>query len=99
MEHFAGLSYGKNTGHRILYICIKIVIFALKKRVITYHHPKPVLDNSWKHYLLDAWVKKMPWRREWLPTPVSLPGEFHAQRSLVGYRLGGGRQSQAQLRD
>ena len=26
-----------------------------------------------------------PWRREWLPTPVFLPGEFHGQRSLVGY--------------
>jgi len=22
-----------------------------------------------------------PWRREWLPTPVFLPGEFHGQRS------------------
>ena len=27
-----------------------------------------------------------PWRREWLPTPVFLPGEFHGQRSLVGCR-------------
>ena len=26
-----------------------------------------------------------PWRREWVPTPVFLPGEFHGQRSLVGY--------------
>ena len=25
------------------------------------------------------------WRREGLPTPVFLPGEFHGQRSLVGY--------------
>ena len=25
------------------------------------------------------------WRREWQPTPVFLPGEFHEQRSLVGY--------------
>ena len=24
-------------------------------------------------------------RREWLPTPGFLPGEFHGQRSLVGY--------------
>ena len=22
----------------------------------------------------------IPWRREWLPTPVFLPGEFHGQR-------------------
>jgi len=23
----------------------------------------------------DPWVRKIPWRREWLPTPVFLPGE------------------------
>ena len=33
----------------------------------------------------DPWVVKIPWRREWLLIPVSLPGEFHKQRSLVGY--------------
>ena len=27
----------------------------------------------------------IPWRREWLPTPVFLPGEFHEQRSLAGH--------------
>ena len=26
-----------------------------------------------------------PLQREWLPTPVLLPGEFHGQRSLAGY--------------
>ena len=26
-----------------------------------------------------------PWRREWQPTPVFLPGELHEQRSLAGY--------------
>ena len=25
------------------------------------------------------------WRRQWQPTPVFLPGEFHGQRSLAGY--------------
>ena len=33
----------------------------------------------------DPWVVKIPWRREWLPTPVFLPGELHGQGSLVGY--------------
>ena len=33
----------------------------------------------------DLWVGKIPWRRKWQPTPVFLPGEFHGQRSLVGY--------------
>ena len=31
------------------------------------------------------WVRKIPWRREWQPTPVFLPGEFPIQRSLAGY--------------
>ena len=34
---------------------------------------------------VDPWVGKIPWRRKWLLTPVFLPGEFHGQRSLVGY--------------
>ena len=25
------------------------------------------------------------WRKQWHPTPVFLPGEFHGRRSLVGY--------------
>ena len=33
----------------------------------------------------NPWVKKIPWRRECLATPVFLPGESHGQRSLVGY--------------
>ena len=34
-------------------------------------------------------VRKIPWRREWQPTPVFLPGEFHEKRSLAGYTLWG----------
>ena len=33
----------------------------------------------------DPWVEKIPWRREWQPTPVFLPGESHGQRRLEGY--------------
>ena len=25
----------------------------------------------------NPWVENIPWRREWLHTPVILPGEFH----------------------
>ena len=38
---------------------------------------------------LDPWVGKIPWRKQWLPTPVFLPGESHGQRSLAGYSLWG----------
>ena len=33
----------------------------------------------------NQWVRKIPWRRKWQPTPVFLPGKLHGQRSLVGY--------------
>ena len=33
----------------------------------------------------DSCVKKIPWKREWPPTPVFLPGEFHGLRSVAGY--------------
>ena len=41
----------------------------------------------------NPWVGKIPWKREWLPIPSShwewlpvfLLGEFHGQRSLMGY--------------
>ena len=32
----------------------------------------------------DPWVRKIPRRREWPPTPLLLPGESHGQRSLAG---------------
>ena len=36
---------------------------------------------------------KIPGRREWQPTPVFLPGEFHGQRSLECYSLWGCQES------
>ena len=41
----------------------------------------------------NPWCRKTPWRREWLPTPVFLHGEFHGQRSLTGYSPWGRRES------
>ena len=43
--------------------------------------------------LVQSVVRKMPWRKEWLPIPVFLPGEFHGQRSLAGYSPWGGEES------
>ena len=37
-----------------------------------------------KRSVFKPWVRKMPWRRKWQPTPVFLPGESQGQRSLVG---------------
>ena len=41
----------------------------------------------------DPWGRMISWRREWPPTPVFLPGESYRQRSLVGYRPQGLKES------
>ena len=38
-----------------------------------------------ERHRFNPWVRKILWRKEWQPTPVFLPGEFHGQRSLAGY--------------
>ena len=37
----------------------------------------------------NPWVRKIPWRRKWQSTPVSMPENSHEQRSLAGYCLWG----------
>ena len=34
--------------------------------------------------MFDPWIRKIPWRRKWQPTPVFLPGKSYGQRSLAG---------------
>ena len=43
------------------------------------------LCRRFKRLRFDPWVGKLPWQRNWQPTPVFLPGESSGQRSLVGY--------------
>ena len=51
-------------------------------------------ESTWqcrtcRRHGFGPWVRKIPWRRKWQPTPVFLPGESHGQGSLVGYSLKG----------
>ena len=41
----------------------------------------------------DPWVGKITWRQERQSNPVFLSGEFHGQRSLVGYSPWGRQES------
>ena len=41
----------------------------------------------------DLWFGKMPWRKEWQPTPAFLPGESHGQRKLAGCTPWGDKES------
>ena len=51
----------------------------------------------------DTWVLSLDWEdtleRGWLLTPVFRPGEFHGQRSLIGYIVHGVTKSQTKLND
>ena len=40
------------------------------------------------------WVGKIHWRRQWQPTLVFLPKEFHGQRRLAGYSPWGRKESE-----
>ena len=39
------------------------------------------------------WIRKIPWREKWQPTPVLLAGELHEERSLKVYSPWGGEES------
>ena len=47
------------------------------------------MQETW----FDPWVGKIPWKREWQPTSVFLPGKSLGQRSLVGYSPWGPKES------
>ena len=38
-------------------------------------------------------LQVIPWKKEWLPTPIFWPREFYGQRSLVGYSQWGHKES------
>ena len=48
---------------------------------------------QWGRPWFDPWVRKIPWRRKWQPTPVFLPGESPGRRNLVGYSPQGCKES------
>ena len=46
-----------------------------------------------KRHQFNPWVRKIPWKRKWQPTPVFLPGKSHGQKSLVDYSSWGHKES------
>ena len=42
--------------------------------------------RSQRRHKFDPWVRKIPWRRTWKPTPAFLLGELHGQRTLTDYK-------------
>ena len=67
-----GKSTGEGIGYPLQYSWASLVAQMVKNL--------PAVQETWVQSL--GWED--PWRREWQPTPVSLPGESHGQRNLVG---------------
>ena len=42
-----------------------------------------------KRCRFNLWVRNIPWRSRWQPTPVFLPGKSHGQRNLGSYTVHG----------
>ena len=49
--------------------------------------------KRYKKHTFSPWYGKIPWRREWLPTPVLLLEESQGQRSLADYSPWGRKES------
>ena len=83
---------------RILeWVAISFLGWVLIKRISTNIRREPGLPRWYsgkesacqcrrhKRHGFNSWVRNIPWRRKWQPTPVFLPRKSHGQRSLVGY--------------
>ena len=78
----------------MIYYSVLVKIMSLTKYLPTLLYRKPsqvalVVKNSLaiaghKKCRFNPWVKKIPWRRAWQPSPIFLPGESHGQRNLEG---------------
>ena len=53
----------------------------------------PAMRETRVQSRVQSWVGEIPWRRQWQPTPVLLPGKSHGRRSLVGYSSWGRKES------
>ena len=58
---------------------------------LRWQSPPAMQDNR-----VRPWVRKIPWRRKWQPTPIFLSGKFHGQRSLAA-TVHGIKESQTRL--
>ena len=62
-----------------------LLLFSLESKGLPWWlNGKKSTCQSRKH-TFNPWIRKIPWRRKWQPTPVFLLGKTHRQRSLAGY--------------
>ena len=65
---------------------VKNTLFLFDRVVKGFPSGSVCKESTWwcRRLGFDPWIKKIPRRREWVPTPVFLPGKSHGW-SLVGH--------------
>ena len=71
----SGRSAGEGIGHPLQYSWTSLVTQLVKNPPAMRERPG-----------FDPWVRKIPWRRERLPTPIFCPGEFHGLYNPWGHK-------------
>ena len=75
---------GKPLNLRVIQVCVPTT--DAKEAEVDASGKEPACQcKRHKRLGFDPWIKKIPWRRKWQPTPVFLPGKSHGQWSLAGY--------------
>ena len=69
----------------IPYICIALVVLLSGFSRGSVVKDLPAMLEQCRRHGFNPWVRKIPWRRAWQPTPVFLPGESRGQWNLVSY--------------
>ena len=76
------VGYGRANVCVYMYLCVCVCVYRYM-----YHYRKQGASQAaqWERtclqcrrhqrYGFSSWVRKIPWRRAWQPTPVFLPGE------------------------
>ena len=83
VEHFHSYcSKWQLNRHSVVWVNISVLFNSVK-----------IIHLQCRRCRFDPWVRKIPWRRKWQPTPVFLPGKSHGQRSLAGCSPGSHKES------
>ena len=88
----SGRSPGRGHGNPLQYSCLKKIPWTEESGRL---QPTPGGSKSLqcRRLTFSPWVGKIPWRREWQPILVVLPGDFHGQRSLMSCNPWGHKES------
>ena len=77
----------------ILFMCLFILLFVCLNCSKIYIPRTSLVAqavknlSAMKETRVLSFVQEDPWKKEWQPISVFLPGEFHRQRILAGYSL------------